>query len=654
MPQFNKPKCDKRIIKRESVDKHPLLFGAKEKNTLKYIRMKSSASASLQETSSSFDTSLDHGGIVDSEMDHCNDNADENETRDDTDRLESCNQVMTLSSSKLDAIGMQEEVRHSDSEICTKRMRVIDDKTCKFYGTNQKRLSHCTTKIFFGLGLGLPILAFLMIFSQGISLLLRYRHFFGSKAPIPISPSHGVVAALDRRKMRFDTCVGNSLDENDSCRNDECIDDDVNSSVSRLVLNDMEENYHFKTFVPSIYLSQTLHMTPLRLLVIGDSVARGVGQSNSFYPLMPETLGAILSKHHGGRPVFWSAFGEPGATMKWIARQVHDHTYVANNEQTSTESREKVSMEQFWALFQHSDRDTIRQDGNVTNHGDDIQRNKLQWVQKLQYHQQLYEANPFAGYDYIIALSGINDIKRMLVPFLVHEDDEDKDAVDNNVLQNIMSLKKYATALFTGHHEWGFGGDLKRLVRDLHKISNFHSNGSLAHSLEYHNENLPLIIFPSFPARHVPAKTGAILRWIGVKLTGMLDAMKKNVADENARHLFAAPYPDDQETLDFIHKVKKPGSLMDMLEEEEIMIRLIHGNRDFCQRLVNDMKQFYSTRKARQEDNMMASDLFSNDAVHPNDRGYDYFGRYLGKYLLQRWDDFSHTNNDDNNRDNIS
>jgi hypothetical protein len=648
--------------------------------------MNSSASASLQETSSSFDTSAGHGGIG-SEMEHDKGNADEHETRDDTGRRleeESCsssnhhhhpNNIMKqhLSTSQLDDdIGRQGEVRHSELESNSKRIQFIDNEKCNHYGIDQKRRSSCITNVLLGVGLGVPMLVFLMIFSEGISLLLQYRQFFGSKAPIPISPSHGVVAAIDRRIgiVQHDTCSSsrNSMvvvDESTPSTlttgigRNSIVEDVISAQDSLSSADMMEENYQFKTFVPSIHLSHSLQMKPLRLLVIGDSVARGVGQSDSFYPLMPETLGAILSKHNGGRPVFWSAFGEPGATMKWIARQVHEQTQGLYNKEQVTkecEPQERVTMEQFWELHQRSNYNAMDQTENVTdyngngngNDDEDVQRSKLQWIQKLHYHQQLYEVNPFAGYDYIIALSGINDIKRMLVPFLSYDDDSKHN--DNR--------KNHARGSFLGQ-EWGFGGDLRRLVRDLHKLSNFHSQSSshMTPSLdeEDDDENLPLIIFPSFPAKHVPAKMGANLRWIGVKLTGMLDAVKRRIADENAQHIYSAPYPDDQETLDFIHKVKKPGSLMDVLEENEIMIRLVHGNKDYCQQLVKDMKTFYSTRKAKQEDNMMANDLLSNDAVHPNDRGYDYFGRYLGKYLLQQWDKTARASHDDNrNPGNIS
>lgn len=492
------------------------------------------------------------------------------------------------------------------------------------------------------LGLGMPICVILTLFYQGISLLFQYRTFFGSKAPIPISPSHGVVAAIDDDDGSW---MHNGVGEcGASCSSS----GNHSENFSRAEAGDMDQfsrNYQFKTFHPSNHMSRSLYLPPLRLLVVGDSVARGVGQSDSCYPIMPETLGAILSKHHGGRPVFWSAFGVPGATMKWIARKVHEQTHRKREEKGG----DSVSMQQFWKLFaNHTENGSLSfsggDDGDQNNNN--IQSNtfqrsmQAQWIHKLEYHTRLYEANSFAGYDYIIALSGINDIKRILVPFLVNDEDHD----DGKSPQNETYIGHHIRRLLTVK-EWGFGGDLRRFVRDIYRVSNFHNiatqddqQPSMESCHDHQGFNLPFIMFPCFPTKHVPAKTGVILRWIAVKSTGILDAMKRRVADENLENnIYAVPFPDERETMDYIQNVRKPGSLMEMLSEEEIMIRLTHVNGEDCRKLVHDMKQFYSTRKARQEDNMMASELFSNDAVHPNDRGYDYFGRYLGKNVIQRW-----------------
>jgi hypothetical protein len=62
---------------------------------------------------------------------------------------------------------------------------------------------------------------------------------------------------------------------------------------------------------------------PLRLLVIGDSLAAGVGTRKSPTPVLPESIAHSLSKALGGRPIYWSCTGTPGYTASEIVQEIH-------------------------------------------------------------------------------------------------------------------------------------------------------------------------------------------------------------------------------------------------------------------------------------------------------------------------------------------
>mmetsp|Transcript_4050 Transcript_4050/g.6182 ORF Transcript_4050/g.6182 Transcript_4050/m.6182 type:complete len:264 (-) Transcript_4050:222-1013(-) len=176
-----------------------------------------------------------------------------------------------------------------------------------------------------------------------------------------------------------------------------------------------------------------------------------------------------------------------------------------------------------------------------------------------------------------------------------------------------------------------------------------HAHAHTTHVHARSESKLPRIIFPSFPIRNVPAKTGAVLRWIAVQSTAILDGIKQHVANQDPQHLYAAPLPTDVETMEFLQgrdtdtpesesePTSKSLSLLDVLHEEEVLLKLTNFDREECQRLTEDMRAFYDVRKAEQEENMMFAKYYSSDAIHPNDLGYDYFGRYLGKQIVQRW-----------------
>lgn len=74
---------------------------------------------------------------------------------------------------------------------------------------------------------------------------------------------------------------------------------------------------------------------PLRILVIGDSLAAGVGTSKSSTPVLPESIALALSKALGGRPVYWICTGIPGCT----ASEIVDEIYQLDDQITNDESQ---------------------------------------------------------------------------------------------------------------------------------------------------------------------------------------------------------------------------------------------------------------------------------------------------------------------------
>jgi len=62
---------------------------------------------------------------------------------------------------------------------------------------------------------------------------------------------------------------------------------------------------------------------PLRLLVVGDSLAAGVGMSKSGIPVLPESIARAISKACDGRPVEWTCIGTPGVSASQIVQDIH-------------------------------------------------------------------------------------------------------------------------------------------------------------------------------------------------------------------------------------------------------------------------------------------------------------------------------------------
>jgi len=127
------------------------------------------------------------------------------------------------------------------------------------------RFSRVLTQWSVGMAVATPLVAIL----QGSLLLSDYRINYRD-APRPITPSSGVIVALAQQGTH---------------------------SRNRRV-------------IPS-----TTADKPLRLLVIGDSLAAGVGVSGNGLPILPESIAKALSKALDGRVVCWTCVGTPGMSL---------------------------------------------------------------------------------------------------------------------------------------------------------------------------------------------------------------------------------------------------------------------------------------------------------------------------------------------------
>ena len=138
---------------------------------------------------------------------------------------------------------------------------------------------------------------------QGAILLndFRQRH---ADAPTPVTPSRGVVVAVHQTTNA--TSSGNVLTSltNPAVKLGEMVVQSVTNNSTRSTL-----------------LERFSQEPPLRILVIGDSLAAGVGVSETGTPVLPESIARTLSQRLGGRPVYWTCVGTPGASA---SRIVHD------------------------------------------------------------------------------------------------------------------------------------------------------------------------------------------------------------------------------------------------------------------------------------------------------------------------------------------
>merc|ERR1712038_1289900 len=533
------------------------------------------------------------------------------------------------------------------------------------------------------------VVTLIATFVQGISHLLTYRNNFGN-APIPKSPSHGVVVAHYEGTVPLSTYNNNMSDGNGA----QIVSKSRKAKTPPTIANHENHddiphytNYTFKAFNPTAKAhanfveqeqvreqypqTQIQPQAPLRLLLIGDSIARGVGQAHHCKPVLPQAMAKYLSQKLNGRAVYWTTMAEPGASTKWLSQLVEEE----HNKKKRMEKRNGLNpdgsarvgsadysnggsrgsngeLKTMHSLKQFKDR-------HLSTTGSTVQQryNKGTWIENLEYHTELYRQNPFGGYDIIVVMTGLNDIKRMLVPFLLEDEVVEKDGEDDDA----DVAKNHATK------ERGFAADLKRLIQllNMEQSPDFLNGNCIAHrgntcaaaesspllstdgqqSQEQNEQDLPMIVFPRFPTNMNPVKMGTLLRSIALYLCDLMDSVKLRIADQYENVISPQALTYDA-SIDYLRQhaiitsssAEQKNDASGLVNSNEVMVNLIDVATDECERIEGDMSTFYSQRNAMDfcTDSPLLK-FFAPDGLHPSDFGYNFFGQRLANIVLEKW-----------------
>jgi len=243
-------------------------------------------------------------------------------------------------------------------------------------------------KFGFGLMIVIPLLMVATILYEGTTCVLRYRFYF-LKAPVPKSPVFGVVVATTTTTTPAATITEESIDTTTTNTTEKYTQlPHVNIPHSFKVYRGDTQAQHKALTVALL----TEEKPPLRILVMGDSIASGVGVTKSCTPVLPETVAKVVSKKMGGRPVFWTSLAEAGVSTSWIVKQVENHI-------TTTAPMEEPP--------------------DISNMND-----QEKWIHLLQYHEYLHYSTPLGDYDVVLLFNGVNDVKRLILPFMSFAEDD--------------------------------------------------------------------------------------------------------------------------------------------------------------------------------------------------------------------------------------
>ncbi len=437
--------------------------------------------------------------------------------------------------------------------------------------------------------------AFVLAVIQASIAVVRYRRNFGD-APLPIIPSHGVVVA---KQASGQTTLG-------------------------------------------------LPDESLRLLLVGDSLACGVGQSVRCTPVMPEVISRELSRATG-KAVFWTCHGESGASAGWIIRTLERGMDVEN----------ETELEYGACNCDDTHMDGVLMDKNQI----------MAWRKRLRDYREQFDSNELGPYDFVVVLTGTNDLKIMLFPYLITEEDrefrnlrqsegliEDLQALIQTIsdrmkrgMQNISERAGRMSRRFRGSTE-----ELESLVDVNSRISpnTVPELATLGDDEERtiwngrsHPTRTPLFVLPAMPIRSSPSIRKIPLRWLTIPVFDSMEAKKRKLAAAHPDILWV----DDPTLGSIIEYGEHQGVLWEQHNQAEILLSLRYIRDRECSDITEAMRTYY----AKENDlNEAVNDpspqhclplrplkpdgtkLFCGDRIHPNENGYECWGIHIANAIV--------------------
>jgi hypothetical protein len=556
--------------------------------------------------------------------------------------------------------------------------------------------------------------------SQGSLGILLFRLHFGD-APLPLKPSHGVVVVVDpdasgSYSQKNKKCFTKQLSLGCECNIQH---DPLGSHHSEVTVVDCSpaaaggEAATFESETDEIRIEEPECFSnkssieedprrPIRLLVIGDSLAIGVGQSKQCVPIMPETIAKTVSRELGGRVVYWTCHGAPGASTGWIVRELEQGVQLNDVPMKRTGSQQEEEMQSC------SDTDdSSSSDGSTSSKSESMDSEEERiWRHRLKQHRRRFNLTSgndqaLGPYDIVVVFTGSNDLKSAFFPFLLTGEDAEfrRQAKArggnytkelrrllrtlNKQMQRSMQTIRYSVEVATetvierveetmerithpcsatkahDHPSSSFRErlDARRSTQDSIQASDDddsddeqrdstthpHNDYSMQHQTQF-----PIVVLPGLPARALPIFRKAPLRWLAVPIVDILDMHKRGLAQSHPGEVVFVPPPSIDDLTEYENC---RGEFWQQRSDEQIALCLRDVRKHECRRIEADLRTYYQKKDLRIATGQgiirktpwswrrpaPGSSIFSVDTIHPTDDGYDFWGRYIAKSIVQEW-----------------
>jgi len=248
-------------------------------------------------------------------------------------------------------------------------------------------------------------------------------------------------------------------------------------------------------------------------------------------------------------------------------------------------------------------------------------------------------------YDVVVVLTGLNDLKGLFLPFLQDEAGTNKQSFKEELRKVFMVLSDKMKLQISKMKD-----STEAVRRNNHILRRKMGKTKDAACLEYR----PLVVIPALPTRPVPMLQYPPLSWFVHLLLELIDEEKRSLSKE---------FPDDilfveAPSIEMIAEIEKGQSvLIAKRKAEELLLDLKDITRQVREKIEHLIREHVDIHETSEHDSEaelhyeashhnnltnrmpdhVGSKLISFDRVHPNDDGYDFWGRHIAEGIINAW-----------------
>lgn len=308
--------------------------------------------------------------------------------------------------------------------------------------------------------------------------------------------------------------------------------------------------------------------------------------------------------------------------------------------------------------------DTVEVDGTLT---ENIMGDLELWKTRLERYRRRFNPNELGPYDIVVVLTGTNDLKIMLCPCLIVEEDRELRRRNRGggliedltaLIQNISARMRRGMRNFS-ERATRFSLRVRGNTEELESMLDSEAASSErsptlvtavsddtscfgddnescnpTNGWSHHQHQTPLFVLPAMPIRTSPSVRPIPLRWLTIPFFDMMEAKKRKLASRCPGELLWVRDPSLKQLIEY---EEERGVLWEQKNREEILLSLRHIKGGDCGEITEAMHEYYQNRSGSfdystplfQRPGTPGTKVFSADRIHPNEAGYELWARHI-------------------------